>query len=379
MPPAPIRKLDLVDFRSYERLALDCGEGAVFLHGRNGAGKTNVLEAISWLAPGRGLRGATAAEAGRRAPGEAKGRPFTVSAVVGAGDDEDGVRLGTAVDPASGRRFVRVEGENVTPGRLLEHVRLVWLTPQQDRLFLEGGTERRRFLDRLVFADRPRHAADVAAYEKAMRERMRLLTGERAADPVWLEGLEVQAAEAGARRAIGRAATLSALSREIAARAGRPFPTAELALRGPAEEAAGQGRDEADIAALLRDGLAAARARDAGAGRALFGPHRADLVVIHAEKGRPAAETSTGEQKALILNLILAQAARLARDPQAPAPVLLLDEVAAHLDPGRRAALYEELAALRLQAFLTGVERGLFEGLSGARGFAVEDGMLTPG
>lgn len=377
MPAAPILHLSLVDFRSYERLDLDCGQGAVFLHGRNGAGKTNLLEAISWLAPGRGLRNATAAEAGRRLPGEPKGRPFTVSALVGGGED-DPVRVGTAVDAVSGRRIVRIEGEGAQPGRLLGHLRLVWLTPQHDRLFLEGGAERRRFLDRLVYADRPHHAHQVASYEKALRERLRLLTGDGPADPVWLNGLEAQAAQAGAEMALARAATLAALSREIDARRDRPFPTARLALSGPAEQAAQDGAERDAIEAAIAEGMKRSRPRDAAAGRALFGPHRTDLLVTHAEKDRPASETSTGEQKALLLNLVLAQAARLARDPAAPSPILLLDEVAAHLDPSRRAALYAELSELDLQAFLTGVERSLFEGLGQARGFFVEDGAMRP-
>jgi DNA replication and repair protein RecF len=271
---------------------------------------------------------------------------------------------------------VRVEGEPVPPGRLAEHLRQVWLTPAQDRLFLEGAAERRRFFDRLVFAAEPQHAAHVAAYEKALRERMRLLT-DGPADAAWLDALEARLAEAGALMAEARARTLSALTAEISTRGERPFPQARLALSGEWERLAAEGVAPAEIEAKLARALAAARDRDAAAGRALTGPHRGDLAVVHVEKDRPAAECSTGEQKALILNLVLAQAARLARATDAPSPILLLDEVAAHLDARRRSALFDEIEALGLQAFLTGTDEMLFEGLRGrAQGFRVEGSAL---
>jgi DNA replication and repair protein RecF len=365
---ARIVRLLLTDFRSYGAAELVLGEGPAYLYGPNGAGKTNLLEAVSFLAPGRGLRGAAATEVGRREPGEAEGRPWAVAAVLA--DDEGETRLGTGQEPETSRRRVRIEGETVAPGRLSDLLRLVWLTPQQDRLFLEGASERRRFLDRLVFADRPGHAAAVSAYEKAIRERTRLLT-EGPHDPEWLNALEAQAAEAGARLSQARAATLLALQAEIDARRDRPFPQAGLSL---SEDWAAEGSEP-----RLREALLRGRARDAAAGRALSGPHRVDLDVILREKDRPAAEGSTGEQKALVLNLVLAQAARLARAPGSPPPVLLLDEVAAHLDPGRRAALFDEITALGLQTFLTGTDRSLFEGLYGrGQGIRVEGGVLTP-
>lgn len=376
MSRAPILQLSLTDFRSYAGAKLDCAGGVVFLFGPNGAGKTNLLEAVSWLAPGRGLRGATAADAGRRLPGETIARPWAVSALIA--DDDEGLRVGTGVESPGGRRVVRIGGQPAQPGRLAEAVRLVWLTPAHDRLFLEGASERRRFLDRLVFADQPHHAQHVTAYERALRERMRLLTGDTPPDPAWLEALEIQAAEAGTRMAFARARTVKALATEIASRDDRPFPLAKLALTGPSEQAADDGAPMDEVEAALRLALYRSRGRDAGAGRALTGPHRTDLSVIHVEKDRPAADCSTGEQKALLLNLVLAQAARLARDPQAPAPILLLDEVAAHLDVNRRAALFEELTALGLQAFLTGTDRALFDGLTGAQGLHVENGALNP-
>jgi DNA replication and repair protein RecF len=375
MPQARLRRLALTDFRSYEQAVLPLDGRPVYLHGANGAGKTNLLEAVSLLAPGRGLRGAAIAEIGRRLPGEARGRAWAV-AVALEGDDGT-VQLGTGVEAAgAARRVVRLEGEPASPGRLAEFVRLVWLTPQQDRLFIEGAGDRRRFFDRLVFAARPAHAAHATAYERAMRERTRLLT-DGPDDPAWLSALEVQLAEAGAAMAEARAETLEALQAEIDQRGERPFPQAGLALTGDWERMAREGLATTDIQARLTAALAAARARDAAAGRALTGPHRGDLAVTHREKDRPAAECSTGEQKALVLNLVLAQAARLSRAESAPNPILLLDEVAAHLDRVRRAALFDEIEALGLQAFLTGTDQALFFDLKGrAQGVSVDAGKL---
>jgi len=374
-----LARLTLTDFRSYAAADVALDGRPVFLVGPNGAGKTNLLEAISLFTPGRGLRGSPIAELGRRLPGEAQGRAWAVSAAVRANGEE--TQIGTGVETAGAvRRTVRIAGETVPPGRLADHLRQVWLTPAQDRLLLEGAAERRRFFDRLVFAAIPRHAAHAQAYERAMRERMRLLTDEtQAPDAAWLDALEARLAEAGALMAEARATTLAALQAEIDRRGERPFPQARLSLTGQWEQMAAAGSSIADIEARLARALADARPRDAAAGRALTGPHRGDLAVVHAEKDRPAAECSTGEQKALILNLALAQAARLARAETQPAPILLLDEVAAHLDARRRTALFDEITALGLQAFLTGTDEALFDGLAGrAQGFAVEAAALTP-
>jgi DNA replication and repair protein RecF len=369
--------LTLTDFRSYERAELQIGGSGVFLFGPNGAGKTNLLEAISLLSPGRGLRGASIAELGRRSPGEAVGRAWSVSALVQAGEEQ--VRVGTGVETAgAARRIVRIEGETAQPGRLADHLRPVWLTPAQDRLFLEGASERRRFFDRLVFAAEPIHAAHASAYERALRERSRLLA-EPGADPAWLAALEARMAEAGALMAAARARTLQALQAEVDARAERPFPQAGLSLSGEWEAMSAEGLEVPEIEARLASALARGRERDAAAGRALTGPHRGDLEVIHRDKDRPASECSTGEQKALVLNLVLAQAARLSRAESAPNPILLLDEAAAHLDARRRAGLFDEIEALALQAFLTGVDEQLFEDLKGrATGVRVDAGQLTP-
>ena len=368
--------LRLTDFRCYPVADLAPGGRSVFLFGPNGAGKTNLLEAISLFSPGRGLRNAPLAEIGRRGPEEEVGAPWAVSARLAEGEDE--IVLGTGVEiRGAARRLVRVEGETVTPGDMARRVRPIWLTPAQDRLFLDGAAERRRFLDRLVFAGEPIHAAHVGAYERALRERGRLLA-EDSPDPVWVTAVEARLAAAGARVAIARAVAVAALSEEIDARADRPFPRAGLDLTGPWEREAAAGASEADLEARLAAAFAAGRPRDRAAGRALSGPHRGDLAAVHLEKGRPAGECSTGEQKALILNLVLAQAARLSRVESAPNPIVLLDEVAAHLDPRRRAALFDEIEALSLQAFLTGTEESLFETLKGrAMGVHVDASRLT--
>jgi DNA replication and repair protein RecF len=371
-----IDHLELTDFRSYERAELAIGGASVFLFGPNGAGKTNLLEALSFLSPGRGLRGAALAEVGRRLPKEAAGRAWAVSTLI-AGDAGQR-RIGTGLEVAgAARRVVRIEGEGVAPGRLADHVRPIWLTPAQDRLFLDGSGERRRFFDRLVFAAEPTHAGHVASYERALRERTRLLA-ETPADSAWLSALEGRMAKAGALAARARASTLADLRREIDARGDRAFPRAGLALSGEWERLAESGADLAELEARLAAALAAGRPRDAAAGRALAGPHRGDMVVSHVGQARPAAECSTGEQKALILNLVLAQAARLSRVKSQPNPILLLDEVAAHLDPLRRAALFDEIDALALQALLTGTEATLFETLKGrALGVRVDASHLT--
>lgn len=383
MASAALLSLILTDFRSYEHARLETGGGSVFLFGANGAGKTNLLEAISLLSPGKGLRGVSLAEVGRRLPGELTGRAWAVSAEVQSGEDAP-VRIGTGVDQGgAARRTVRLDGETVPPGRLADHVRPIWLTPAQDRLFLEAASERRRFFDRLVFAGEPAHAANANAYDKAQRERMRLLidaaeTGAPA-DTAWLTALEARLAEFGALLAQARARTLRALQAEIDGRGDRPFPMARLSLTGEWERMALEDAPFAEIELKLAQALAGARERDGAAGRALTGPHRGDLAIFHVEKDRPAAECSTGEQKALILNLILAQAARLSRAEAAPNPVILLDEVAAHLDLTRRAALADELTALKLQAFLTGTDESLFDHLKGrALGVRVSDAGLTP-
>ena len=291
-----LSRLALTDFRSYEQMSGAFDGRPVALFGPNGAGKTNLLEAISFLAPGRGLRGARAGDVARRSPGDETKRSWSVFAQLETRSGS--VRLGTGLEAGSARRQVRLDGETASPGRLSEIVRLVWMSPQQDRLFLEGGSERRRFLDRLTFAATPEHAVAAAAYEKAMRERLRLLVvGPN--DVQWLDALEAQAAVAGTALAAGRLTTVRRLQHEIDARADRPFPQAMLSLSG--EWGQGEGQED-----QLRQALRQSREQDRTAGRSLAGPQRTDLLVLHREKNRPAGECSTGEQKALILNLVLA-------------------------------------------------------------------------
>ncbi|HEY2178184.1 MAG TPA: DNA replication/repair protein RecF [Caulobacteraceae bacterium] len=358
-----LTRISLADFRSYDRVELELDGASAFLFGPNGAGKTNFLEAVSFFSPGRGLRGAALAEVGRRLPGESEGAAWAVSADVAAGDAS--IRIGTGVESAeAARRVARVAGEPAAVAAFAQHLRPIWLTPAHDRLFLDGASERRRFLDRLVFTAAPGHASDVASYERAQRERMRLLTAGPS-DPAWLDALEAQAARAGARVAAARAQAVAALAGEIGARDEGAFPAAIIRLTGEWEQLAGDGMAIDEIGSRLSAALAQSRSRDAAAGRALRGPHRTDLTVMHRQQGRPAAQCSTGEQKALILNLILAQAGRLSRANSAPNPILLLDEVAAHLDQARRAALFDEIEALSLQAFLTGTDEALFETLKG--------------
>ena len=376
-----ITSLTLTDFRSYAAAALPLAAGTTVLHGPNGAGKTNVLEALSLFTPGKGLRGATAAEMGRREPGEAAGRPWAAALTIEDADGEP-LRLGTGVQPGSNRRLVRIEGETAAPGRLLDWLRPVWATPEQDRLFSDARAERLKFFDRLVFAADPGHATVVAVYERALRERLKLLTEAmeqgRAPDEVWLDALEARLADSGARAATGRATALAILQSGIDARADRPFPQADLGLDGEAERAAGEGQAPETITAQLAEGFRRARARDGAAGRSLFGPHRTDLTALHRQKNRPAAEGSSGEQKALVLNLILAQIGRLAASDNAARPILLLDEAPAHLDANRRAALVDEIETLGVQAVMTGTERSLFDGLNGRASFVrVEGGGLT--
>ncbi|HEU0066697.1 MAG TPA: DNA replication/repair protein RecF, partial [Sphingomonas sp.] len=316
-------RLVLTDFRNHAGLTLAPGGGFVVLTGANGAGKTNVLEALSLLAPGRGLRRASLSAMARiGGPGG-----FGVAATLA---DDTALATGTQ-SAAPERRLVRVNGAGATAAALAERVTLLWLTPAMDRLFLEGAGERRRFLDRLVFALFPGHAVDTTRYEAAMRARNRLLT-EAAPDPQWLTALEARMAEHGAAIADARARTVALLGARLADQPPGAFPGATIAVDGEGDA------DVADLADALRRG----RTRDAAAGRTLAGPHRADMAVVHVEKAQPAAMASTGEQKALLLGIMLAHAELVAGHIGRP-PVLLLDEVAAHLDPLRRAALFDRL------------------------------------
>jgi DNA replication and repair protein RecF len=350
-------RLTVAQFRSYARADLRLDGRPVVLAGPNGAGKTNLLEALSFLAPGRGLRNATLDQVTRH---QARGdeRHWGIAARVATPDGA--VDVGTGVDPQGGeRRAVRIDGVPVPgSGELARVLRLGWLTPAMDRLFIEGGTERRRFLDRLVFNFEPDHALNATDYAKAMRERNRLLRAGRF-DPAWLGALEARMAEAGVALAAARAETVERLNRALAM-AGGAFPRARLALDGALDTHLAEW-PAVEAEEWLKAALAASRPRDAEAGRALEGPHRTDLRVRHAGKDDMAAELcSTGEQKALLIAIVLAGARLQVAEHPGGAPILLLDEVTAHLDAERRIALFEELGNLGCQAWLTGTDEALF-------------------
>ena len=347
-----LSSLSLTDFRNHARLTLRPEAQFIALHGPNGAGKTNILEAVSLLVPGRGLRRAALSE---MASTSGNGG-FTVSAEL------DGISIGTGTESAQpDRRKVRINGANATINNLAEWLSAIWLTPAMDRLFVDGAGARRRFLDRLVLALEPRHARHSSRYEKAVQQRNRILISYAAPDPIWLDAVEAQMAESGAAIIEARARMLQALESQLDIVPTGPFhvPDVTLQMEGP------------DSAEDLRRLWQASRRKDAGAGRTLTGPHRADLVVLNRTNGQAADRSSTGEQKALMLSLILAHAALVAAQRGAP-PILLLDEVAAHLDPVRRAALFERLAATGAQVWMTGTEASLFDEIgSSAHLFAV--------
>ncbi len=353
-------RLTLRNFRSYAEVELSVSGRPVVLAGPNGAGKTNLLDAISLLSPGRGLRGAKLAEHVRRGPSVSSDALWAVAANVARGGEIYEVGTGLTLGPNGGeRRQVKLNGapaQNSTD--LGELVQMLWLTPAMDRLFIEGVSGRRKFLDRLVLGFDANHARTSTRYETAMRERARLLKfGPR--DPAWLDGLEGEMAEAGIAMTISRAETVARLNLALAARGeAGAFPSAQLALDGETDLLLAEHGEGALVA--LRERLARARIRDAEAGRTTFGPHLTDLSVRHTQKRTHARECSTGEQKALLISIVLADAWELAKAQDGHAPLLLLDEIAAHLDSRRRAALFEEIVALGAQAWMTGTDPEIF-------------------
>lgn len=347
-----ISSLTLSHFRSHKAARLVFDGRPVALVGPNGAGKTNILEAVSLLSPGRGLRRAAAEDLGRRP--EAVG--WKISArVAGIAADHD---IETGAEPGE-PRSLRIDGKPAPQTSLGRILRILWLVPAMDRLWIEAAEGRRRFLDRIALSFMPDHADVTLAYEKAMRDRNRLLK-DQVSDARWYGALEAQMVEAGTALAANRQAALARLAK--AQDGGSAFPRAELSLTGPDGE---PDLPLEDLALALAEG----RRRDMAAGRTLQGPHRSDLRAIYASKGAEAGQCSTGEQKALLISLILANARALAAD-LGRAPVILLDEVAAHLDISRRAALYDEICALGAQAIMTGTEAALFEAM-GDRGSVV--------
>ena len=355
------------------------------LTGPNGAGKTNLLESISFLVPGRGLRRARLEDVSRRT-GEAAASGWGVAAVLATHDGP--LEIGTGLPPgansglkgSSARRIVRIDGVEVrSQAALGEKTAALWLTPDMERLFTDGVSGRRRFLDRLVFALDPAHSGRLSAYQRAMRERARLLRdasrGGAGPDGGWLDALEDAMVEKGVAIVAARAALVERLNAACSAGSG-PFPAAGLALAGAVEDWLAE-MPALDAEDRFRGALAAARPRDGEAGGAAVGPHLSDLLVTHLSRQAAAAQCSTGEQKALLISIVLANA-RLRRLDHGAMPLLLLDEVAAHLDEIRRDALFEEIVALGAQAWMTGTDAALFSSLGGnAQYFRVDNASIA--
>ena len=352
-----LSQLTLHNFRNYPELRLEAAPGFMVFSGENGAGKTNILEALSLLAPGRGLRRAALRD---MACQTGKG-DFAVAAQLGD------IQIGTGTDSETPeRRKTRINEAAAPTNDLAEWLSILWLTPAMDRLFTEGAAGRRNFLDRLVMALEPAHARNCARYEAARRERNRLLADAYVADKDWLEGLDVQLAQFGSSVAEARDRMVSALNEKLKQSDSKIFATPTLQLAD----------DLLHTEHQLHQMLQQNRSADRAAGRTLRGPHRADLNVFHTAKQQPAEKCSTGEQKALLFSIILAHADLIAERRESR-PILLLDEVAAHLDPQRRAALFDKLAERGGQVWLTGTEPALFKDIpDSALHFEVSDGSI---
>jgi DNA replication and repair protein RecF len=375
MTAAAVRRLTLANFRSYHATTLDVSGRLIVLLGPNGAGKTNLLEAVSMLAPGRGLRRATLDEMAFSEGDGSWAISAEVEGMLGL------VTLGTGIEPPSNdggvSRICRIDREPVaSAAAFADHLRLVWLTPAMDQLFGGPASERRRFLDRLVLAVDAEHASRVAALERALRSRNRLLEESRP-DPHWLDAIERETAELAVAVAAARAETVRRLAAALAMRKDSAFPSAEVALHGWIERLL-PDHPAAEIEDRYRAVLKENRTRDAATGRTTDGPHLTDLAVTFVPKNLPAGEASTGEQKALLIGLVLAHAG-LIQSMTGFAPLLLLDEVVAHLDPTRRAALYQELARLDAQVWITGADPAAFADVAAhAQIFDVSPGCAEP-
>ncbi len=376
-----VERLVLTNFRNYAAATLRFGPSPVVLVGHNGAGKTNLMEAVSLLAAGHGLRQAAYADLAR-APGAAGWSvAATLHTPTGPVDIGTGMAAGGAQGARQGR-IVRIDGEAQSgTGILADLVEMVWLTPAMDGLFTGAASDRRRFLDRLILCFDPRYRTRLGHFERAMQSRNRLLA-DQVRDRTQFEGLERIMAETGVAIAAARLEAVGQLTSTIEQRRARnpasPFPWATLALEGRIETNLAK-HAAVDVEEIYADELAATRERDRAAGRTLTGPHRSDLVVGHGPKAMPSRLCSTGEQKALLVGLVLAHAELTGQRRDGVGPILLLDEIAAHLDPSRRAALYDEVLRLGLQAWMTGTDLEPFQDLAGkAQIFRVDDGRLEP-
>ncbi len=371
-----LKQLTLTDFRNYQRMSLDLSGRHVVITGENGAGKTNLLEAVSFLSPGRGMRRAALSDVARS--GSANG--FAVNAQVSINGDEVMLGTGTFGDTPGGEsaRRLRVNGATQkSTDALTDYLRVVWVTPQMDGLFTGPAAERRRFLDRLVLAIDPLHGQRSLDFERAMKSRNRLFEENRS-DKRWYEAIETQLAEYGTAIAAARVELVRLLAGMMDQLPDDgPFPKADMALEGSLEALLSSGTSASDAEDHYRQGLKDNRNRDMAAGRTLDGPHRSDLIVHHQPKSMPAGLSSTGEQKALLVGIILSHARLVAR-MSGGAPVLLLDEIAAHLDAGRREALFGIIDDLGSQAFMTGTDRALFAALEGRAEFlSVSHGFVS--
>jgi len=377
-PSLWVERLTLSNFRNYTHAALDAGPEPQVLVGANGAGKTNLLEAVSLLAPGQGMRRAAYPDLARGTGDGGWAVAARTHTHVGPIDIGTGLLAENADNERAGR-IVRINGETAGAGTLADYVEVVWVTPAMDGLFTGSSSDRRRFLDRLILCFDPHYRTGASRFERAMQQRNRLLS-DGVRDSSRFEGLELLMAETGVAIAAQRAEAVAALAAIMAERTARdprsPFPAANLALEG-ALEADLERLPAVEVEDLYRQRLRDGRERDRAAGRTLDGPHRSDLIVAHAPKSMPARLCSTGEQKALLIGLILAHAELVARRREA-APILLLDEVTAHLDAERRAALFQEILRLKAQAWMTGTDAAAFSWLAGkARFWRVEHGLLS--
>ncbi|MCJ7997233.1 DNA replication/repair protein RecF [Rhizobium cremeum] len=369
-----IHRLKLTDFRNYAGLSLTLDARHVVLTGENGAGKTNLMEAVSFLSPGRGLRRAVLADVVR--VGAAGG--FSIFSEIEGMEGDVEIGTGTESDEETVVRRLRINGTTAkSVDELTDHLRLLWLTPSMDGLFTGPSSDRRRFLDRLVLSLDPAHGRRASDFERAMRSRNKLLAEGRF-DQTWLSGIERQMAGLGVAMTMARREMMGLLRglHDPGGGSGR-FPTAELSLTGFMDDE-DMGSPAIELEDRYAEMLEAGRYRDAAAGRTLDGPHRADLLVRHVEKAMDAERCSTGEQKALLVGLILAHA-RLVATMTGHAPILLLDEIAAHLDENRRAALFDRIDALGGQAFMTGTDRAMFSALGDRAQFiTIRDGTALP-